>query len=186
MSPKIQITVGFVFLALITGVMWNLYGRSKPVFESGKGVSNIITNGNPEESIALGQKYFTALKEANWDPIKVPFSMAKLPDQRMAEVEEMRDPRMDPWCVFPVDDPVSPEIAMYTEIYVKRNIKVYSGDRGTSHPEGFFIVFYRDGTVKKVPVGEVRITSVPGHFGRQTYVFPGSKMYKPTLPLAYR
>lgn len=93
--------------------------------------------------------------------------------------------QVSPWCFVPTDDPILGEVALYTDLYVKKNIVIYKNEKGDAAPEGFFIVCYRDGTVAKVPVKDVKVVYRPGTIKEKSYVFPGTKLYKPTLESLY-
>ncbi len=173
-----------VGMAVVSGMFWYRAGLRRPIMDTSRGLPDIFKKGNSDDAIVRGKALIENLKENNWDWLKVKSSFLNLPDQYMADDPEYRRANLTAWCIVPLDDPNIPEVAIYTDLYVRRNLKVYKGDTGTANPEGFYIVGFRDGNIERVPLSEVRVAVIKGQ-GRQI-VFPGTKFYNKNLPLLYK
>ncbi len=173
-----------VLISLTSGILWYRAGKGRPVLDTSQGVPNILEAGNPDDAIKRGGILITELSKHNWDPFKIEKSLMILPDQSISDIPEIRTSEISNWCIVSLDDPAIPEVAIYTDLYVRRNLKVYKGDIGTANPEGFYIVGFRDGKIGRVPLSEVRVAVIKG-VGRR-FVFSGTKFYNKNLPLAYK
>ncbi|MDX1932022.1 MAG: hypothetical protein SFU56_05400 [Capsulimonadales bacterium] len=171
-------------IMLCTAVVWVAFRRSQPILETGKDTPNPLVVGDPEKAVRQTERLVAALKAVQWDYVKVPRELAKLPDSALAEDPVMREANTMSYRFVPSTDPNIPEVAVYTDIYVRRNIAHFAGDRTVCNPEGFYIVGFRDGRVVKVPIDKVRLGS--NALGGRGIVFPDTKNYKENLPLAWK
>ena len=72
------------------------------------------------------------------------------------------------------------QVAIDSDLYVRRTVKVVPGIEGITEFEGFFIVGWFDGRVEKVPVDKVRMIKIGDGYSN---VYPGMKEYRNDLPL---
>ncbi len=74
----------------------------------------------------------------------------------------------------PVGGPKPPgthDVLAYTNLYFHENVRHFRGDLTTSHPVGFFIVLWDDGSVQKIPYNQ--LLYVPQGYGNFGNAFPG-------------
>jgi hypothetical protein len=183
-SKSVIFVVLVILLGVISGALWYRVGKNRPVFDTSRGVPNILEHGNSDDAVKRGSVLISELSKNSWNPFKIKKYYLELPDQSMSDVSEVRKSDVSAWCIVPLDDPAISEVAIYTDLYVRRNLKVYKGDVGTANPEGFYIVGFRDGHIDKVPLSDVRIAVIKGQ-GR-VMVFPGTKFYNKNLPRLHK
>ncbi len=132
-----------------------------------------------DEAMQQTTRLVAALKANDWDPFRVPHALIMLPDAKYAQYNNLNDPLAGSF-VFPIlqkepDSPVQDKIAVYSEVYVRTNTKIFKNDRATFAPSGFFVVGWKDGRVEKVPIGDVRYVKMGKYY---TAVFPGMNAWK--------
>lgn len=131
-----------------------------------------------EGAISQCKTILSILKQNDWDPSAVPFPMQVLPDGRRSPRAEMRDGKTSMF-VFPRDHG---KVAFYTDLYIDPKVSYSSGDVATTEPEGFYLVGYRNGEVRQVPLADARMAPVTGRPNTSELVLPGMKAYRKTLP----
>lgn len=146
---------------------------------------NALEQGDVKESIKIFSALYEDLKSHNFDVKKVALQKYRLPDQDLTEYAANRDRNT---VVIYLPNAMTPEyknLAFYTDIYVRLNIRHFPNEKNDSRPEGFYLVCWKDGRIQKVPVEKVRILKRPKHDRMQEYlpVFPGMAAYRDNLPM---
>lgn len=182
------IALGIVFGSLVIAGAILARGRGQttqslgPTFGmSTDGIPNILEVGDIPAAMEQSRQLVAALKQNKWERSGIPFSLQRFPDQKYAENPSIRDERTAyAYIPFP-DSKEYKEIAFFTDLYVRKNVLRLKNERTITKPEGFYIVGYRSGVVKQIPIGEVRL--LPKHL-RVQYMecFPGQEVYSPALP----
>ncbi len=141
------------------------------------------TAGGADAAVERTREIIPLLRSVGWDSLKIKASTLQLPDRGLAEDEAYRRPNQ-PSYLFPngsgkfMDgDPVYEKVACVSEIYVKANPTYYADDKARFTPGGFYIVGWKDGTVTKVAVRDVRYN--PGIKEKSVMTFPGMPNYDP-------
>jgi len=175
-----------VSLVLLGGSLYSVgahakHKRDAPIYTLGSGVADPNQAGNIDQAVTQTQQLLSALQSVNYDPVQLPdYNLMTLPDAQFAESEDDRQSDVSSY-VFP--DATMPEqsaIACYTDIYARTNRSYYTGDTSTAAPSGYFIVAWKNGTVQKVPVADVRRMTKADGTGIDC--FPGMTGYDPALP----
>ncbi|MCW3099746.1 MAG: hypothetical protein JWL77_5364 [Chthonomonadaceae bacterium] len=151
-----------------------------PIFTTSTDTADPNLNGNIDAAVTQTQQLLTALQAVNYDPTQLPdMNLAILPDASMSDDETFRNPDCLSYS-FPTEPELS-QIACYSEIYARQNMSMYTGDQSTSAPSGFYIVAWKNGTVQKVAVADVREIPCAAD-GSGVPCFPGMTGYDPALP----
>lgn len=161
-------------------------------------VTKIAKSGNPDpatvsknlaskealdETLACAQKLLTALKENNWDRSKVDTSLFRAPAQAFDEDPHQRTLEYPTFMTGGPKYPNREEVAFFTDLFVRRNVRKGKGPEGVvASPEGSFIVAWKNGEITVVSIEDVRLYPTPDAVDTFSYVFPGTKVYKSTLP----
>jgi len=156
--------------------------EDRPISTTGQDVPDPATAGDPDAAMEHARHLLARYRAAGWnsDFRAIPLREWQLPDRHLAENPEMRGDMGSSYVVpDPVRSPHMREVAFYTDLYARRNISRYKGDRARSRPAGFYIVAFRNGDVKKVSVYDVRLAATPR--GLEP-VFPGMAAYDPGAP----
>ncbi|MCW3098498.1 MAG: hypothetical protein JWL77_4116, partial [Chthonomonadaceae bacterium] len=83
------------------------------------------------------------------------------------------------YCFPDTSVPEQSQIACFSDIYARQNRSYYTGDTASGAPSGYFIVAWKNGTIQKVPVSDVRELPTPD--GGTVDCFPGMTGYNPAL-----
>lgn len=166
-------------LGTIIGLVVKVYRQSLPVYTFGTGVPDVTKHGNPEYAEKRARELLVLYKQVNGDVGRMGgLDNLRLPDQRMAEVPDSRAANTSAWS-FPYSCKAYDDVAFFTDLYARRNIKYFRGDKSESHPAGFFIVAWKNGKVERVPVSSLRL--IP--YGNQRILgWPGMPGYSSSLP----
>lgn len=150
---------------------------------------NLLLEGDIQGAMAQAHELLTAMRSADWDYSRVDRSLLTLPDQIFAENPRHRDPHYFSFIPMTRDDvsghtasdAVYDQVAFYSFLYVRMNLRVVKGREGTTHPEGFVIVGWKDGRVTQAPIGDVRLLPSPTEPDAWLFVWPGLDTYDPSL-----
>jgi hypothetical protein len=183
-KTKVKIYLSCAFV-LLTGSLVAVAAHAKhqapmPIYTTSTDVRDPNQVGNIDAAVQHTQKLLTALKAANFNPVQLPdMNLAHLPDAAMSDDPLYLNPDCLSYC-FPTEPELS-QIACYSEIYARQNMSVYTGDRSTSAPSGYYIVAWKNGTVQKVAVADIREIPCAAD-GSGVPCFPGQTGYDPALP----
>ena len=141
----------------------------RPFRITGQGIPDATKVGNVEAAMEQSRQLMAYFKAhpGKFNPIEMgtDAGLLFLPDAKYAEDEFMRTMKSTSFAV-PSDEP---DIFFFSNVYARMNRGYYKGDRSKGNATGFFIVGYRNGEVKQIPVSQVR---TPRHTTR-AYCFPG-------------
>jgi hypothetical protein len=136
-----------------------------------------------DDTLARADTLLELLRKSNWDKSKVPVELLRVPAQEFAANAFDRRPEAQ---TFSIGDPFSnvyDDVAFYSPLFVKQNLRKGSGPEGvTASPQGVFIVGWKNGGVRTVPIEDVRLLAHPKIENAFNFVFPGMKAYKSSLP----
>jgi len=184
MNSKPMKTGAAVCVVAVVGIVLMTKRRSdapETFGSSTDGIPNILKVGDIKGAMKQSEELVAALKERNWERRTVPFTLMHFPDQKYAESSADRDPQVACAAVPDADSKIYKEIAFFTDIYVRRNVLRLKDEQTITNPEGFYIVGYRNGEVKQVPLDEVRL--IPQSMKPQYLeCFPGQAIYDPSWP----
>ena len=173
------IAVAVALLVVVGLAWWRLQDEEKPIFTTGRDVPDPVVAGDPEGAMEHARRLLARYRDAGWksDFSVIPLREWQLPHRHMAENPDMRGGLGGSYVVpDPKRWPHIKEVAFYTDLYVRRNISRYKGDRARSRPTGFYIVAFRNGEIKKVRPQDARLLSTPLGL---TITFPGMSQYDP-------
>lgn len=138
---------------------------------------NLVTHGDHAGAMQQARQLLEALSANNWDSSLVNQQLLRHFDQDFAGEPFQRSPNSPTFFVSRPDSIYWDSVAFYATLYVRRNIGPGNGPEGiVSHPEGFFIVGWKNGTVNKIPISQVRLKRYPGEKS-YAYIFPGMERY---------
>lgn len=175
-ASLVTLIVAATFITTLCAIPWyrnNFIPINRPTAH----IPNAAQYGDPEGAIRQSEKLLAALRAANWDWSAVPRDLKQLPGRKYAENEIYRTAKNISSFVKPIH-PESGDLAFYTEIYVRSNTEQYPGERTKTKPSGFYIVAFKDGHIKTVPVEQARMKVIAAR-GGAVMTFPGMQSYDP-------
>lgn len=140
--------------------------------------------GDLKATVTQARELLGELAAKNWDAKKVDHSLLRAPDQSFSPDESQRAPKWPTYTFQKGFEAYYPEVAFFTDLYVRKGLKVVKGSEGNATAEGFYVVGWRDGRVTLVPLPDVRLLKVNSE--ESIVVFPGMKAYNAELPLMFK
>lgn len=169
------------FGLVVTGAMMSrgVVAQDQPIYVSGADVAPAYEKGNWKDTAERMQATYEEYKAAGWDSTQVPWSHWQHADQKWAENEDARSSQVSGFVV--PQDPVYSEVAFWCDTYYRQNVNVFK-NKTVCHPQGFFLVMYKDGVLEKVNAKDVRLIPHPTIPDGMIQAFPRMRQYNPDLP----
>lgn len=166
-------------LCLSLGLGFAILGFYPPRTPQAQQKLNVLEHPDIADATSQCHEILRVLKANEWDTASVPFRLQLLPDGKNSPRPEYHDGKTSMF-VFPRDHGA---VAFYTDLYIDPHVSYSAGDVATTEPEGFYLVGYRNGEVRQVPLNDARMAPVTGHPNTRELVLPGMKAYRKTLPV---
>lgn len=185
-SLKGKAYLGLSFVVL-SGSLYGAAAHAKhqaapPIYTTGDGIPDAASVGNIDQAVQQTQHLLTALQAVNYDPTQLPdYSLMTLPDAQYAEDRASEPTDASSYCFPDASVPEQSQIACFTDVDARQNRSYYNGDTSSAAPSGYFLVAWKNGTVQKVPVSDVR--RLPTADGSSVDCFPGMTGYDTSLAL---
>lgn len=133
-----------------------------------------------DNAMQQAKRLLSELRDADWNPCEVDQALLRLPEQDTAQNVADRRPGQTSFAV-PQHTSVYDEVALMSNTFVQKNLKIVKGVEGTMEITGYWIVGWKDGRVTAVDVADVRYVPNPEEENSWLYVFPGMDEYDSAL-----
>lgn len=174
MKHRTKLVISFLSLPII-----GLCG-----FGAKKTIDQFYTNIVPEYRVSLSDQELAMsratqimdfLKSKNFgDFVPIPGELATLPDQKLHETDSLRSKPS----FYRLPPTYYKEAVFWCSLYARTNMVRNGATNVRTSPEGFYIVGYRDGSIKKIPIMSARI-SQSSVDESVLLMFPGEPDYDP-------
>lgn len=157
----------------------NGIAQEQPLLMTGRDVKPAHLSSGIKQTEKQMRAIYDIMKSDNWSRRNVPANLTQFADQQLDERAYRRNKNIGGF-FFPNLSLYS-DVAIWTDTYFRQNIAIYKS-HVTSHPEGFYLVMYKDGSIRHIAPDEVRLYPHPTDPDGMVPVFPGMKVYKASLP----
>ena len=151
------------------------------IYDGSRTTANVLTQGNVDETVRRLLHVYDLLKANNFDPnTRLTRDDLILPDQNLSDNRDYNS--LEASAIIVPTNAACKEVALYTDLYTRCNLRAYQGDVSVPHPEGFYLVVWKTGQAERIPIKDVRRLATGGPDNEFVYVFPGMESYSATLP----
>lgn len=177
MTPKLTLVLSAAATFAVALSIPVLSSANAPVDKADDPRSHgpLYLTGNPDQAIQQSKQFLEHFRSVNWDPDRVNYRLAKLPDHDFKQFQEDRVINT----LVVARDPED-ALAFSTDLYVHLTKEIVPGREANITRSGFYIVGYKDGRVEKVTPDLVRL--YPNGKGGFTQLYPGMNRYHEELP----